>query len=325
MHKSKKITQQKSKPIDLLKQNNPHYPICYINEYNNILNYSTHLHKYYKTYKSNQQFKALLEISNNFDPNIFSRLLKLVTRKLHPSHFYNVINILLNPGNDSEVYQLIKNLYSIKPSPIIDMYDCKMDPIYSQVLYNTLTKYLDNPITKYLDIGIGFASFTINMGKLLNLSPRNIYGCDLNNHAKFKHYNPKFIFNQIYSGKNYPYSDNFFDIITIKLALHHIRNFDFTLKQITRILKNNGLLIVIEHDAFTYADYMIADIEHGLGVHVYNPRDTDIGYIKYTNHIELNYKLNKYGFKPLHTSMFSSNINFDVSPSRIYYTIYKKI
>ena len=33
-----------------------------------------------------------------------------------------------------------------------------------------------------------------------------------------------------------------FDLITIKMVLHHVKNYDFTLNEITRILKKDGLL-----------------------------------------------------------------------------------
>jgi ubiquinone/menaquinone biosynthesis C-methylase UbiE len=150
----------------------------------------------------------------------------------------------------------------------------------------------------------------------------------------------QFIFREIKYNKPYPFPDNFFDAISLKMVIHHIKNIDFTLNEIKRILKKNGLLIMIEHDGFTPIDYMLFDIEHGLYINVYNDdslteefsklsKDTkkpDLGFIKYRDWVEYDNLFNKYGFEYKSASLFSEHIYSDILPSRImsaYYTLNK--
>ena len=113
------------------------------------------------------------------------------------------------------------------------------------------------------------------MGKLLNLKKDDIFGVDLDDFSEQgdwgrNKFTDKFTFKKLQYDDPYPFEDNTFDLITIKMVLHHVKNYDFTLNEIIRILKINGLLIIVEHDAFTYADYMLNDIEHGFYLNVFN-------------------------------------------------------
>lgn len=200
-------------------------------------------------------------------------------------------------------------------------------------------------INKYLDVGCGNGKFAITMGELLNLKKDDIYGVDLDNfseqkdwgRAKFK---DKFIFKELQYNKPYPFEDNYFDLITIKMVLHHVTNLDFTLKELVRILKINGSLIVVEHDAFTYADYMLNDIEHGFYINVFGENNVEedylnlksksvykekesIGIHKYYSWPELSFHLRKHGFEFVRKQLFSNHINFSLTATRAYFYIYK--
>mgnify|MGYP000149983215 CR=1 FL=1 len=55
-----------------------------------------------------------------------------------------------------------------------------------------------------------------------------------------------------------------------------------------RILKNGGLLLVVDHDSFTSAYYMLKDIEHGLYMNVYNNSDESNLNVPSTNAVFVN-------------------------------------
>lgn len=61
-----------------------------------------------------------------------------------------------------------------------------------------------------------------------------------------------------------PYSDNQFDFVTCIMSLHHIRNADSYIKEIYRCLKPGGIVIIQEHDAQSFDDFIFLDILHGL-------------------------------------------------------------
>ncbi len=194
-----------------------------------------------------------------------------------------------------------------------------------------------NNIKNYLDIGTGSGKFAITFGKAIGLDSQHIYGVDLENFAEQKDWdrnkqNNQFIFKTIEENKKYPFEDNFFDMISLKMVLHHIKNPKFLFEEIKRILKKDGLLIIIEHDSFTYADFMINDIEHGLYMNVFNDDtqleetskiNNDLGYVKYFNWIELDNLTNKYGFEYTSADVLSEHINFNVLPTRTFWVIYK--
>lgn len=67
---------------------------------------------------------------------------------------------------------------------------------------------------------------------------------------------------QIYDGHNLPYNDNSMDAIILFQVLHHVRELNLLIKDIYRVLKKGGILIIKEHDCNTRALHKVIDIEH---------------------------------------------------------------
>ncbi len=105
-------------------------------------------------------------------------------------------------------------------------------------------------------------------------------------------------------------------------------------------LKINGVLLIIEHDSFTYADYMINDIEHGFYINVFNANTLEENFTslkskksekqtpsidvhKYYSWREQDYHLRRHGFEYIRKQLFSNNINFSMNASRSYFYLYK--
>ncbi len=61
-----------------------------------------------------------------------------------------------------------------------------------------------------------------------------------------------------------PYPDENFDLITCLMSLHHIKNIESYINEIYRCLSPNGIIIIQEHDAQDFDDYIFLDILHGL-------------------------------------------------------------
>lgn len=323
---------------------------CNYTEYLNIKKPEHNYKNFYKTYESDEQFKALVKIGFNLNPSIISRLLELALKRFNPKLTNTIYKIITSGKKDSEIYAELRRLYKSKYNKIYikSSLTCKGNISIQQWMtrYLTIAKMERGVlgVSKYLDVGCGNGKFAITMGELLNLKKDDIYGVDLDNFSEQKDwgrdkFTNKFIFKELQFDKPYPFEDNYFDLITIKMVLHHVTNLDFTLKELVRIMKINGSLIVVEHDSFTYADYMLNDIEHGFYINVFNEnsiedylnlksktfykKDDSIGVHRYYSWPELSYHLRRHGFEFIRKQLYSNHINFSLSPSRPYFYLYK--
>lgn len=324
---------------------------CNYNEYFNLAKPEFSYKKYYKSYESGEQFKALVNIAFKYDPTILFRLLEITLKRFNPKLTNVIYNIIISGKLDNEIYAKLKKLYN---NPINKFYIKKSNTCDNNIaVQESIIRYIKIAqkertalnINKYLDIGCGNGKFCISMGKLLNLEKDDIYGVDLDDFSEQGDWGrtkfmDKFIFKKLQYDEPYPFEDNTFDLITIKMVLHHVKNYDFTLNEISRILKINGLLIIVEHDSFTYADYMLNDIEHGFYLNVFNKNTNEenfldlksksiykekksIGVHKYYSWVEQSYYLQKQGFEYIRKELYTNNINRSLGPSRAYMYIYK--
>lgn len=343
--KTKKIFQTRTnnaiENIKLIKKNNPNYQKCFLGEYINLKKNENNYKRYYKNYESNQQISSYVNIALKYNPDLLSRLMNLSLKRFNPALYIEVFNNLLSNKSDDIIYKNLKKLYfsSRNKYKAISIRPCNKNTIITETL---LRHIKDKRITipndeNYLDIGTGSGKFAINFGKTIGLSKDRIYGVDLENFAEQKDWNrdvdnQQFIFKSIKENQPYPFPDNFFNIITIKMVLHHIKDIDFVFREITRILKKDGILIILEHDSFTYADYMLNDIEHGFYMNVfdenspieeYSKTKNKLGYVKYNDWIELDNLVNKYNLEYVNAEVFSESITYSVTPSRTFWVIYK--
>ena len=60
------------------------------------------------------------------------------------------------------------------------------------------------------------------------------------------------------------FPDNFFDKVLVNLSFHHIENQDASLREITRILKPSGLLVIHEIDPNSYTGKFVNWFENKL-------------------------------------------------------------
>lgn len=117
----------------------------------------------------------------------------------------------------------------------------------------------------YLDIGCFNGVKTIDVGKLLHLDSRNIYGIDIASYSGMPVKPlPGFTFKD-YDGMNIPHRDNMFDFISILHTLHHVNtNVNILIKNIHRVLKKGGLIFIREHNKIDDISMYIYTVEHVL-------------------------------------------------------------
>lgn len=111
----------------------------------------------------------------------------------------------------------------------------------------------------YLDIGCGSGEITKVIGTS-SLS-RKYYGVDL-----IKTFDPNeknYINTKVYyEGNHIPFPDNYFDFITLLHVIHHVPNIDGFIKEMTRVLKPGGYLVLREHNIENEKDKLLIDAEH---------------------------------------------------------------
>jgi len=219
-------------------------------------------------------------------------------------HFINEnkldeISKLLEKEKQSD-YDVIKNIKNEDLS-----YSNKVSWKYPiKFLTNNYIHNIDKNIKKikYLDIGCGNGNKTLLFAKYLEEYKINvdINGTDIKSWGPY-HQNRKLNFNFKYIDNNkLPYKNEEFDFITIILALHHIEKLDVFLLEVKRIIKKNGILLIVEHDSYTDKEKIILSIQHkiysGLSDRNYEQIKNPL-YIETYNRYEWNYILSKYDFK----------------------------
>ena len=95
---------------------------------------------------------------------------------------------------------------------------------------NRIIRYLKKT-DKILDFGCGGCCETYKL-KQLNY---NVQGLDVDNYGIC-------LVPEIYDGKNINYSDNYFDVVICSFVLHHIPDFEYTLKELKRVTKKYILI-----------------------------------------------------------------------------------
>jgi len=203
--------------------------------------------------------------------------------------------------------------------------------IYHYIIYNhILSNNPDFKITEYIDIGCGDCKLTHVLGNALGLDNKNIYGTDIESWGPYiKKEREKLpirvkFFNE---GEKLPFKNSMFSFATAFMVLHHVKDLSIMMSEINRIIKMGGYIMIREHDAMTYADYMLIDIEHMMYEMV--QRDNDNApkeyYGKYYDWIEWDYIFKKYGFSFISSYYLSNSIYHEQTPTRAFYIIYKKV
>ena len=138
----------------------------------------------------------------------------------------------------------------------------------------SIQKYinLQFPVSCYLDIGCFDGNITKSIGDHFNLHKLQIHGVDIKSYGEYDN----IVFSK-YDGRILPYSDNSFDLITCLMVLHHVPedNLVVLIKELNRVLKPGGILILREHDVRNKYDCNLLDIMHDFYDYVWTTIPVD--------------------------------------------------
>ena len=242
----------------------------------------------------------------------------------------NKYYIYLNPENiepilhkkDNIIFQALIKMNKGEKKKIIFY-----NTVLNAQIRNEILSEFKGQIKNYLDIGCGNCKKTQLTGKRLGLSYKNIYGADIVNweeaYDKNSRKHLKINFVPLKLKDKLPFKDNFFSLISFDEVLHHAGNYKILLQESHRILKNNGLLLIKEHDIVTTFDFMLVDIQHSIFRSYDLKKTKSSGH--YKNWIEWNYIITESGFKLLKLLEDRKYYNPIENVTRTYYAIYQKL
>lgn len=119
-----------------------------------------------------------------------------------------------------------------------------------------------------VDIGCSNGKITSALVNAFKLDKKNVFGLDVRRDPNLDTSN--FTFIKLKPGQKYPFKDESISLVTSMVVLHHVKDLEFVLKEVHRILKPGGYFIIREHDCDSEILKETLDIIHGLYACVLN-------------------------------------------------------
>jgi ubiquinone/menaquinone biosynthesis C-methylase UbiE len=301
--------------------------------------------KVYKSIGSDQQFYTVLTIKDGSYIKLAYRLKLLLAKHTRIDLDKLLSDIVSKKMKDSEIYALIASKkwggkLNIKKNGSIDLLPEKIpvdllkkietqpryrDYIHAMYIATKIKKSIGE-LAKHLPI-LDYSCGDCNIINILakGLPKNKVHACDIPQWFKYKkRANDNITFTEVQIGKKLPYKNGEFGLVTCKMVLHHIENLNFSLGELSRIIKKGGYLYIEEHDAVTDYDYMLCDIEHALFEAKKFKKFQKEYYAKYYDHIELEYIMQSYGFQMVDFGYKLLYFKDEIGPTRTYWAIYSK-
>ncbi len=263
---------------------------------------------------SNKQFSTLYNQNEIIYKN---RLNEMLSYFLTEKNRNNVIDLIKNNKYDNDIYKFIKNNYKLKNSRKDKISIYRMAKISDIISYN----FDKNKKIKLLDIGIGTGKKTKIIQQFTNCE---IYGADIKDWGPYSNvkkfdFTFKFIQEKPYK---IPYKDKMFDCITLILTLHHCEDIISTINECKRILKDDGVIVIIEHDVWNDYDNMIIDIQHNIYQKIFNEKEHIRG--NFYNFYEWDLLFERCGMNPDYGDRIVDDVSFSFRYDIQFISSYKK-
>ena len=261
------------------------------------------------------RLQELLYKFSNFD--LSYNIINLLRKKKDSIKDSDIVNIILKNKNNKKIFNKYK---------ICNKWMYALEYIVKN--YININHNIKIDKIKYLDIGCGDANKTIIFSNKLNLKKDNIFCTDIQTWGPYQK-NKKLLpldFRYIINNK-LDFKTGFFDIVSVILTLHHVTNLNLFIKEIYRIIKKGGYLLLIEHSAYTDYDKIFINIEHLLFTSLYDKRNnyiTNPDYINCFNLNEWNFIMNENNFEMKICEALPFKNEFENKYDNIFYALYSK-
>jgi len=220
---------------------------------------------------SRSQFKFLWD--NNYNQRVLQRIANKECNtetgiiKYSETQWNNFIKKWLSNGlDDFGIYSNIRKYTLGNSIKLLNNNEGRNEHIV-KIIKECIPSYIN--INNYLDYGCAEGNITALMGKKLNLESTNIYGADIRSIP-----NDGFNFIELNSeNKDIPpepnnilptIQNNSISIITCCMVMHHVKYPLETFRELRRIIRNDGCLVLREHHCDSIEMATFLDIVHGL-------------------------------------------------------------
>ena len=246
----------------------------------------------YKSPDTDEQFFALRYYK---DMRIRNQLNEMLAHFLGAMYAEMVTIMIDHKCSDKEILNFIKKNYN--PTDSFAQKEFSLTVIADFIDYN-LPK--DAKSKRILDVGCGNGKKIKKIGDILG-SKVTVSGADINNWGNYDKNTRKrfdFEFKEIQLKPSYriPFPDKSFECITLMLTLHHCSDILAVVNECSRLLTDNGFLLICEHDVWTDQTHMLLDLQHRIYATINNESFDDI-YACYYNFYEWDVILSKCGFR----------------------------
>ncbi len=293
---------------------------------------------------SEKQFNTLIDLLNKDENNGFYLLLQLLLNK-----YFTIIDtiklidyIKINKNlKDFKIYDKIfktefkKDLFKLDQLKLHEYnisklfsvfekrfneyfgmnYELKLDLLKGQKKYNDLYK-LNNKINNYNYLDLGFMnSDKINLIKnKFKIEKNNVYGAYINKPLNFD-----YEYTIIKDNGNIDYPDEYFDLVTCWNFFEKIQNMNLLLKELRRITKKNGLILIYYKVTFSKEDYYLYCINEVIKYFknkTFNKKEWKIylknySFNRFLNFTEWNSIFYEYGFKTFGFGNYNYFLNYN--------------
>ena len=274
------------------------------------------MEKRHTKYVSPNVNKQFITIGIEADVVIRNRLFEMLDYFIGTKSAEMVFFMISNNKLDNEILDFIKQYHSY--DNYIENTIYKISKISDKI--HKYTKHISKP--KILDVGTGSGKKIKTIQSLIDCE---IYGADVEKwgpYQKDKKFNFPFKIIQE-SPYKIPYENNMFDCITLILTLHHCNNIIDTINECKRILKDDGIIVIVEHDIWSDYDHMIIDIQHRIYSKIYNENDNQCA--NYYNFYEWDIIFNKCQMTPIYADRISESADFRIRYDLQFIGVYKKL
>lgn len=239
--------------------------------------------------------------------------------KLHLQYLQSTIDALIKQGMRSDT-----KMYDILQKKVIEKNSTDKSKFANYSLYKALSlaKFIKSQnlghLTSYLDIGTGDGMNPKIISSEMGI--KDSYCVDIEA--------PEFSFTfsgnckyQTYDGAHLPYEDSKFDLITCFMVLHHVEHLNELLKDIKRVMKIGGFLVIREHDSNEKIEPLL-NTEHDFYTYLVNEHSLSTFGNEFRNFMSYSFLRNlleSYGFQLVSKHTKQHN-NIDAT----YYGIFKR-
>jgi 2-polyprenyl-3-methyl-5-hydroxy-6-metoxy-1,4-benzoquinol methylase len=255
--------------------------------------------------------------------NLLIKTLNIKNDSINKSFLQKILTQYIDNNYDDIKILLNLRQYSIPFESKTNRGNSRANDI-NKLLKDLINNNISTNFTSYLDFGGSDGIISSAVSEILKIKKENAYSIDVESwfDRQVIKNSLNVTFMTIKENQPIRLADKSIDIITCFQVLHHIKNIDFVLRELSRIC--NGVLIIREHNCENDIDRMIIDLEHSLFEITIESKPN----IKFLNDYEAWYKskkewiniLSKYGFRHI-----SNSLKMYSSPTKYYYDIFIQI